>query len=291
MTGLRRVAGLTALVLAAAPGGLTSGQQNPTFAGRVDAVRVDVLVTEGGATVAGLTAADFEVFDNGVPQVIDLVSFGELPINVILALDMSESVAGSRLRNLRAAGRALLGGLRARDQAALITFSHAVVLAADLSADTSLVRTALDDAAAFGDTALVDAAYAGIVLGESDRARSLLIVFSDGLDTSSFLDPALVHDTARRTDTVVYGVSAGIPRKARFLGELTRLTGGSLVEVDGGADVAGTFLRILEEFRQRYLLSYSPRGVAEGGWHEITVRLPDRPNAAIKARPGYLSGS
>jgi len=290
MTGVFRAAGAVSLALAALAG-RPATDQNPTFAGRVDAVRVDVLATEAGAVVTGLTAADFEVLDNGVPQTIDLVSFGELPINVILALDMSESVAGSRLRNLRTAGRALLGGVRPLDQAALITFSHAVVLAADLSTDTSLVRAALDDAAAFGDTALVDAAYAGIVLGESDRARSLLIVFSDGLDTSSFLDPDLVHDTARRTDTVVYAVSAGIPRKARFLGELTRLTGGSLMEVNGGADVEATFLRILDEFRQRYLLSYSPRGVAPGGWHEITVRLPSRGDAVIKARPGYLSGS
>jgi Ca-activated chloride channel family protein len=264
--------------------------QNPTFSTRVDAVRVDVLVTDRGRVIEGLTADDFEIFDNGVLQQVDLVSFGELPLNVILAFDMSESVAGSRLRNLRTAGRALIDGLRPADQAALITFSHAVVLASDLSTDISRVQAALDDAAAFGDTALVDAAYAGIVLGESDRARSLLIVFSDGLDTSSFLAPALVEDTARRTDTVVYAVSAGIPKRVRFLDELTRLTGGSLIEVDARADLGPTFLRILDEFRQRYLLSYSPNGVARGGWHDITVRLPGR-DASIQARPGYLSGS
>ncbi len=286
---------LTALALAAvlpavAAPGHAARQQNPTFSSRVDAVRVDVLVTSAGRIVDGLAADDFELLDNGVVQQIDLVSFGELPLNVILAVDMSESVAGSRLRNLRTAGRALIEGLRPADQAALITFSHAVVLAADLSSDISRVRAALDDAAAFGDTALVDASYAGITLGESDRARSLLLVFSDGLDTASFLAPDLVHDTARRTDTVVYAVSAGVPKKARFLGELTRLTGGSLIEVDGRADLGPTFLGILDEFRQRYLLSYSPRGVATGGWHDITVRLRDR-EGTVQARPGYLSGS
>jgi VWFA-related protein len=277
-----------ALAALASPGRLAA--QNPTFSTRVDAVRVDVLVTDGGRVVEGLAVEDFEILDNGVPQRIDLVSFGELPLNVILAFDMSESVAGSRLTNLRTAGRALLNGLRPDDQAALITFSHAVVLAADLSTDISRVRAALDGAAAFGDTALVDASYAGIILGESDRARSLLIVFTDGLDTASFLAPGLVHDTARRTDTVVYAVSAGIPKKARFLGELTRLTGGSLIEVDSRANLDSTFLGILDEFRQRYLLSYSPRDVDAGGWHDITVRLRDR-EATVQARPGYLSGS
>ena len=289
MTGARACSVLAAACLQAALG-LPATPQNPTFSGRVDAVRVDVLVTDGGQIVGGLGAGDFEVLDNGVPQTIDLVTFGELPINVILALDLSESVAGSRLRNLRNAGRALLTGLHPDDQAALITFNHAVVLAADLSADISGVRAALDAAATFGETALVDASYAGIVLGESDRARSLLIVFSDGLDTASFLEPDLVHDTARRAETVVYAVAAGLPRKATFLAELTRLSGGSLIEVDGADGADATFLRILTEFRQRYLLSYSPRGVAAGGWHDITVRLRNRP-ASVQARPGYLSGS
>lgn len=276
----------------AAPAGRPSAAaaaQNPTFATRVDAVRVDVLVTDAGRIVEGLSAADFEVLDNGVPQQVDLLSFGELPLNVILAFDMSESVAGSRLRNLRTAGRALLGGLRPADQAALVTFSHAVVLAADLSSDTTLVRAALDDAAAFGSTALVDAAYTGIVLGESDRARALLIVFSDGLDTASFLQPDFVHDTARRTDTVVYAVSAGIPEKAGFLRELARLTGGSLLEVGTRADLTPALVGILGEFRQRYLLSYAPRGVAPDGWHDITVRLRGA-TGAVQARPGYLAG-
>jgi VWFA-related protein len=288
-----RVARLLLLAAAlAAPAGRPSAAaaaQNPTFATRVDAVRVDVLVTDAGRIVEGLSAADFEVLDNGVPQQVDLLSFGELPLNVILAFDMSESVAGSRLRNLRTAGRALLGGLRPADQAALVTFSHAVVLAADLSPETSLVRAALDDAAAFGSTALVDAAYTGIVLGESDRARSLLIVFSDGLDTASFLQPDLVHDTARRTDTVVYAVSAGIPEKAGFLRELARLTGGSLLEVGTRGDLTPALVGILREFRQRYLLSYSPRDVAPDGWHDITVRLRGA-TGVVQARPGYLAG-
>ena len=129
--------------------------------------------------------------------------------------------------------------------------------------------------------------------GRLQIPRFFSVRFRDEQSVSSDigeLPPALVEDTARRTDTVVYAVSAGIPKRVRFLDELTRLTGGSLIAVDARADLGPTFLRILEEFRQRYLLSYSPRGVARGGWHDITVRLPGR-DASIQARPGYLSGS
>jgi hypothetical protein len=47
------------------------------------------------------------------------------------------------------------------------------------------------------------------------------------------------------------------------------------------------FLGILDEFRQRYLVSYSPRGVAGDGWHQLEVRIKGRRGVAVKARAGY----
>src|SRR5439155_10776055 len=83
-------------------------QSQPSFSSKVEAVRVDVLVTErdGGSAILGLGPSDFEVLDNGVPQQVDLVSFEQIPLNVILVLDMSDSVAGERLDHLRGAGAA-----------------------------------------------------------------------------------------------------------------------------------------------------------------------------------------
>ena len=50
----------------------------------------------------------------------------------------------------------------------------------------------------------------------------------------------------------------------------------------------GSFAAILDEFRQRYLLSYSPTGVAAEGWHRIDVTVR-RPDVLVKARTGYLA--
>ena len=85
-----------------------------------------------------------------------------------------------------------------------------------------------------------------MVLGESGVGRSLLIVFSDGVDTSSWLPPESVLEMARRTDVVAYFVSAGGKGKATFNRELTALTGGSLIEIASTRDLGATFLRILE---------------------------------------------
>jgi VWFA-related protein len=278
-----------ALVLALeASGG--RAQQSPAFSSKIEAVRVDVLVTDNGQPVRGLRPGDFEVTDNGVPQVVDLVSFDEVPLNVILALDMSDSVAGERLEQLRGAGGGVLAALKKGDQAALVSFSHAVQLGAGLTSNVASVQAALGEAQSSGQTALVDGAYAGIMVGESDAGRALLIVFSDGVDTSSWLRADAVLDAAKRADVVVYGVSVVSRLKPEFLRDLTSLTGGRLFEIDKTANLASTFLGILDEFRHRYLVSYTPKGVAKDGWHKLDVRVRNR-RGAIKARPGYLAGS
>ena len=62
-----------------------------------------------------------------------------------------------------------------------------------------------------------------------------------------------------------------------------------LFEVEKTANLGAIFLGVLEEFRQRYLISYTPRGVPKDGWHKLDVTIRNR-KATIKARPGYLAG-
>jgi len=282
-----RATSLAVLLLTALAAGVRA--QNPTFSSKVEAVRVDVLVTEDGKPVRGLRPADFEILDNGVRQTVDLVSFEQLPLNVVFTFDMSDSIVGERLENLREAGRAVLGGLKKDDQAALVTFNHEVVVGPSLTADTNLVRAAIERAIPTGNTSLVDASFAGMMLAESDVGRGLVIVFSDGRDTSSWLRPKAVLDVAKRSDAVVYGVSAGLALQAEFLGDLADQTGGRLYKVESTKGLSSVFLEVLDEFRQRYLVSYSPSGVSSDGWHQLTVRVKGR-NATVRARPGYLAG-
>ena len=113
-------------------------------------------------------------------------------------------------------------------------------------------------------------------------------MFSDGLDTASWLSPDSVLDTAKRSDVVVYAVSAGGSPKVPFLHDLSELTGGRLLDAGATQNLGATFVGILNEFRQRYLVSYSPRGVSKDGWHRLDVRVKGR-KATVKARPGYLA--
>jgi Ca-activated chloride channel family protein len=276
-----------ALATALAAGQLVLSGQTPTFSARLNAVRVDALVTDRGQIVRGLSPADFEVLDNGVMQQVDLASFEELPLNVVLALDMSESVSGEVLEHLQEGGRAVLSGLKGYDKAGLITFSHRLTLRQELTGNLQRLRDALTDVGPQGQTSLVDGTYAAMLLGEADAGRDLLIVFSDGVDTASWLTPESVLESARRSEVTVYAVSVRGQGKARFLDDITEVTGGAVVEIESTKDLSRTFLNILAEFRQRYVVSYSPRGVPTGGWHRLQVRIKGR-RATVKARAGYF---
>jgi VWFA-related protein len=203
-------------------------------------------------------------------------------------LDMSASVAGDRLDHLRRASHVLVDALKKGDRAAVIGFSHFVEFGA-LTTELPSVVASLERMQPAGGTSLRDAAYAGLLMGETDEGRSLAIVFSDGVDTTSWLTPEAVIDTAKRSmSTVVYGVSVAGSRAA-FLRQLTTDTGGSIFEVESTKNLDAVFVKVLSEFRGRYLVSYSPNGVLKGGWHRLEVRIKGRSNLAVKTRPGYLA--
>ena len=253
---------------------------------RVESVRLDALVTAGGQPLMGLTADDFEVRDNGQLQAVRLLGAGSLPLDVILTLDMSSSLAPERLDALRAASGSLLGALEGDDRAALATFSHVVTRRQRLTSNVSLVRDALQRVSPIGSTSLVDAMYAALSMAEAGDRRTLVIVFSDGIDTSSWLQPEAVITAARRSETVIYGVStAGTRQTPQMLLEVTEATGGKVLEVDSRS-LPTAFVRILDEFRQRYLLSYTLPATPAPGFHRIEVRVKRRV-ASVKTREGY----
>jgi Ca-activated chloride channel family protein len=274
----------SAAVMVIVAGAAMAGQA-PSFSTQVEAVRVDALVTENGKLVTGLQPGDFEVFDNGVLQNVDLASYEDIPLNVVLALDLSGSLTPEQLDHLRSAGNTLLDGLAATDQAALVTFNHVVAQESPLTSELARVRSALSRAKSSGQTSLIDATFMGMLIAESDVGRALLIVFSDGVDTRSWLTGDAVVETAKRSDVVVYNVGVG-RHQPEFSRDLSGATGGRLIQVESTKDVNATFRKILEEFRQRYLISYSPQGVARGGWHRLEVRVKGR-SAQVRARQGY----
>lgn len=286
-------AAIVVAVAAAAPTGAQA--PGPTFRTGTDRVRVDVLVTEDGEAVSHLKAGDLAIWDNGVLQQPEMVDAGG-PVKVLLVLDISSSVAGERLQHLRAASSELLNALKDDDQVGLITFSERLDQLVPLTTDHEKVRAALERVQAGGRTALYDAVFTGLSLGAGESGRWLMLVFSDGADTASWLTATEVLDAAKRASLVVCGVTAGVAARANeavpWLEEMVQTTGGRAVDAMADKEIGRVFVRLLEEYRSRYLLAYMPQGVPRGdGWHAIKVRVagPRARTAKVTARRGYLS--
>jgi VWFA-related protein len=275
----------------------------PQFRASVDVVRIEALVLHRGRPLAGLGAGDFMVTDNGVAQAITVRALARQPIDVAIALDVSNSVRGERLERLREAAGALIGQLTPQDRATLITFDHEVTLgprdAGPRALDARLA--AIVDG---GRTSLVDAVTTALVWGGGRERPMLILAFSDGRDTSSWtrVDQALA--LARTSDAVVDAVVTGelLPTSTRriintglfaaptpderFLIDLAAQTGGRVRNGEDGAGLAGAFRESIEQFRGRYEITYTATSKAPG-WHAIEVRVPGRRNATVHARRGY----
>jgi VWFA-related protein len=273
------------LALALSAAAAVTPQQAPApFRSGIEVVELDVSVTRGGLPVQGLTARDFVLTDNGVAQDVDSVTMDRVPLSVTLLLDTSTSVLGERLGHLRQAGNGVVDALSADDRASLITFSHDVKIAVPMTADKAPLRGALASITPGGSTALRDALQLALSLRTRDRSRPLVLIFTDGNDTTSWLTEDAILDTARRCGIVIHAIRS---QSNRFLERLTEMAGGRTWSATSDRQLRELFTSALEEMRARYLLTYVPRGVARPGWHELKVRL-QKGRADVIARPGYF---
>jgi VWFA-related protein len=168
----------------------------------------------------------------------------------------------------------------------LITFSQAVRPRIPLSGDFDVVRAALQQIEPKGQTSLIDGVFVALASTLGQPGRSLVVVCTDGSDTFSWLQPSEVVAVARRSNAVVYAVTAADTKRPEALKQIAEATGGRLLPVKSSGELRTTFERILAEFRRRYVLAYVPEGVAPGGFHRIEVTVPRR-KVTIAARPGY----
>jgi len=291
------------LVWAASPAA-RQGQtpQKPTFRAGVDLVAVDVSVTRGGEPVGGLKPENFTVFDNGVKQALDKVTLERVPLECCLVLDMSGSVQGQDLADLKRAATAFVSGLTGQDKVALITFNAEARLVQPLSSNFPAFLSALNAVEAGGNTALYDAAYRAITMRKPrPNNRAVVVVFTDGQDNASAVESNLVVRTAERSDVIAYGVSVGDtggggmgfrPLGAQFqigfLRSLAEATGGRVFRATYGRRLEETFALILDDVRSRYVLTYYPDKVA-AGWHKLEVKLVNA-KGDVLARRGYYAG-
>jgi Ca-activated chloride channel family protein len=291
-----------------------AAQERPRFRSGVEAVQIDVRVSRNGRAVTGLTADNFELRDTGVPQKVQATTIEDVPLHLLLVLDTSGSVGNAGLAELKEAAGSAARELSAEDRVTLLTFSRRVRLLADATGNRRDVASELNRAPERDETSLHDALFCALMLRREKPQRGLVIVFSDGLDNTSWLHADTLVGDVRRTDVVVYAVmlvpwwqKVGMTRTRvadtenrlrrwfaqepgvfpeAGLGAVTDASGGAVYYADGITDLHSVFANIVKQFKSRYLLTYYPENVPSRGWHPIQVRLKGA-RGDVVARRGY----
>jgi Ca-activated chloride channel family protein len=253
--------------------------------------------------VTGLTAADFELLDNGVSQEITEVAYEKLPIDVTLLLDVSASVTGDVLDQLRRALRQVRADLGPADRLRLITFNMRVRRLVDFGRAPDDMDRALGSLRGMGSSAVFDALAVALSGAGTPGRRRLIVLFSDGQDSGSITEPASLLEVARRsTPTVAFIVraataqrpasllrtSAGAPQTVAALCErIAAETGGIVSALKPDESLSNSFRRMVQEFRSSYVLYFTPRDIESSAAHTIDVRVK-RPGVDVRARRGYV---
>jgi VWFA-related protein len=273
----------------------------PQFSSGVELVPLEVCVKDrNGQPTQGLGPADFMVLENDVLQRITFF-FPEhrTRLAVTLLVDASQSMKGERLERAKAAAAGFIDILRDDDLVEVMSFNERADLLYALGPDRQQAAAALHEISAGGRTGLHEAVLAA--LGRFERTshgdhsddRQVLIVLSDGEDTSSLPTFDDVLDMARRSHVLVYTVSlpnAGGSRHGSGW-QMTRLahdTGGRTVAVKTLAELLPLYQDIAAELIHLYRIGFVPTHGRAEGWRSIKVRVPGK-DVVVRTRAGYYA--
>lgn len=293
---------LAAAVAALAVSTLAAAQ---VFRSGVELVSVDVSVKSGNRIVAGLTAADFRLYDNGVLQQVEAVSIEDVPIDVTIFHDTSVS-QGGRIDSLKRDIVAVAGLLRPGDRIRLLTFDDQVQDAfgwqpAGSAPDVSRVRMGRI-------SPVYDALFAAFLHRPETGRRHMVLALTDAEDAGGITAIETLAAVADRSESVLHlvrlddarptGPQRGVIRQwnptraarteVALVEKLARDTGGVVHDEPLFRNhVVSSFRKAFDDFRQSYVLRYSPKGVAAGGWHELKVDVVKPGRHTVRARRGY----
>ncbi len=257
----------------------------------VDVVQITASVTDGGGRfVKGLARQKFRVFENNVAQDVSYFAAENVPLEIIVAVDVSGSMTDA-MPQLKQATKKFLSALRPNDRVTLIGFNDNVFTLARPGVDLAARLRAVDRLAPWGGTALYDVIVQAVDQLGRQPGRRVLVVFTDGEDLNSHVAVEVAEGRLEASDVVLYPIGqgravAGAKSLKEVLERLAHKTGGRAFFQEA-EQLDGVFANILEELSNQYLLGYVPRNPRrDGAWRAVRVEVPDR-GLRVRARQGY----
>jgi Ca-activated chloride channel homolog len=285
--------------------------EQPVFRSAAQLVPLSITVMDkDNHFVKGLTAADFAVFEDGVPQQVQFFESSSVPLDLIIMLDISSSMS-DKMDVVHEAAVGFVKTLRDVDRGAVITFADAVDVAQVFTSDHAALEQAIRRTTARGATSLHNALY--IALKEFGKAasrqreirRQAIAVLSDGDDTASLLSFDDVLALARKSGVCIYPIALQSKQAAsrmaagqrRYFSEseysmrtLAQETGAQAFFPLQVVELKGIYGSIAEELSNQYSLAYAPiNALPDGRFRRISVRIASRPELRLRTRTGYTA--
>ena len=256
----------------------------------VDVVQVTVTVAdEHGRFVRGLPQSAFHVFENDQPQKISHFQSENVPLELIVAIDISGSMAPS-MPKLKKSVQEFLGAIPAGNQVTLLGFNDTVFTLTRRATNPADRVKAVERLAPWGSTALYDVILRGIGMLGRETGRKALVIFTDGEDQGSHATIADVERGLQSSDVTLYmiGQGRGVTKETlrQIMERLSTPTGGRALFTDNIDQLRGAFGELLDELSNQYLLGYpSTDTKRDDSWHRIRVDVDGHPS--VRARLGY----
>jgi Ca-activated chloride channel homolog len=271
--------------------------QQPTFRAGTRLVSIFATVTDAQQRlVPNLAQEDFEILDDGKPQPVEFFLNEVQPITVMVMLDTSASMTGT-LDLLRAAAEQFVNRLLPGDRARVGAFNDRIELGSRFTGDRDELVTDIRDMDYGNGTKLYDAIGVSLDELKSVTGRRVVLVFTDGDDTSSRMGLGTAIDRARADEVMVYAIGLESnyfngermvkTRPDRGLRRIADETGGGYFELQRASDLASTFTRVEKELHSQYVLGFTPTQL-DGKVHKLVVRLK-QPGMTARTRRSYLA--
>jgi VWFA-related protein len=255
-----------------------------------------------GSLVSNLAEPDFEVYENGVLQHIQLFKNEDVPVAVGLVIDHSTSML-PKLAEVTAAARAFVESSNREDQMFVVNFNEVASLGLPATIrftdSTDELQRAIATKVTKGQTALYDAIAMGLAqLQAASRDKKVLIAVSDGGDDASRLKLEQVMKLAEQSTAVIYTVGVfdqdDPDKNPGVLNRLARTTGGEAFLPRQLGETLAICERIARDIRHQYTIGYVPSNPARDGSYRtirVIARTKGQGKLSVRTRTGYIAGS
>jgi len=268
-------------------------KEGETFRFSVQSQLVEVFLTvaKGKELIPNLSKSDFTLAEDGMPVVVDRLDTPEVPLHMVLLVDLSESVRPS-LASIQDAAIAFLDSLKPKDRVTLIFFNSELQTFHQESDSRASIIGKIKGAHARGMTRLYDAMILGMKFLEGKPGRKALVCFTDGQDTSGTGSSSAILNAAARFGYPIYMIGAGAGLELDSLKILLRqfaeVNSGKAFFLPSTGKLRDAFQKVAEELRSAYMLNYYTNVEQDGRWHNLSVGTVD-PAYTVRSRKGFFA--